>query len=141
MLIRFLSKILFEKKLLLNLLRRINNVQFITLLFSCFKLLSCEQNNYWPYVLPNVCGSSHIPSVLIDVEYRNFHRTLDVYLLPLFQLIILIQSDRQRVYFLNKSHFNLFDLKWGLMIYSTGKLKKVDKHKDSKFDENFEVQH
>ena len=26
-------------------------------------------------------GSSHIPSVLIGVEYRNCHRTLDVYLL------------------------------------------------------------
>ena len=26
-------------------------------------------------------GSSHIQSVLIGVEYRNFRRTLDVYLL------------------------------------------------------------
>ena len=26
-------------------------------------------------------GSSHIRSALIGVEYRNYHRTLDVYLL------------------------------------------------------------
>ena len=56
-------------------------------------------------------GSSHIRSVEISVEPRNFRQTLDVYLLLFFQLIILIQSDYQRVYFLNKIHFNFFDLK------------------------------
>ena len=36
-----------------------------------------------------------------------------------FQLIILIQSDHTKEYmFLNKSHFNFFNLKQGLVIYS-----------------------
>ena len=36
--------------------------------FQCF---------YWPVIN---AGSSHIQSVLIGVEYRNFRRTFDVYL-------------------------------------------------------------
>jgi hypothetical protein len=49
-------------------------------------------------------GSSHIRSVLIDVEYGNFSRTLDVYLLvaisigqsqskPIYKLVTYIPSS------------------------------------------------
>jgi hypothetical protein len=37
-----------------------------------------------------MCGSCHIPNVLISVEYQNCHQTLDVYLL--FVIIEQIQS-------------------------------------------------
>ena len=43
-------------------------------------------------------SSCHNRSVEISVEPRNFRRTLDFYLLLFFQLIILLQSDHQRVY-------------------------------------------
>ena len=43
-------------------------------------------------------SSCHNRSVEISVKPWNFHRTLDFYLLIFFQLIILIQSDHQRVY-------------------------------------------
>ena len=46
-----------------------------------------------------ICGSSHIRSVEISVKPRNFCQTLDVYLHLFFQLIILIQSHHQTVYF------------------------------------------
>jgi hypothetical protein len=59
-------------------------------------------------------GSSHIQSVLIGVEYRNFRRNLDVYFLffssdcPHSEWSSKLDKENN---FLNKRHFNLFDLK------------------------------
>ena len=57
-------------------------------------------------------GSSHIQSVLIGVEYRNFRRTLYVYLLfqSALSCIDKLRPQKNNKYF-NKSHFNIFDLK------------------------------
>ena len=48
-------------------------------------LIESSTPNFSP-IFCLMCGSSHIRSVLIGVEYRNFRQTLDVYLLLFFQL-------------------------------------------------------
>ena len=69
-------------------------------------------------------GSSHIRSVLIAVEYRNFRRTLDVYLLCQSALSSIgkLRPQKNNKTF-NRSHFNLFDLKQILVIYNNAQLK------------------
>ena len=62
------------------------------------------------YLMCFMSRSSHIQSVLIGVEYRNFCQTLYVYLV--FQSasssIGKLRSQKNNKTF-NKSHFNLFD--------------------------------
>ena len=69
-------------------------------------------------------GSSHSRSVLIGVEYRNRCRNLDVYLQwqSASRSIGKLRPQKNNKT-VNKSHFNLFDLKQSLVIYNNAELK------------------
>ena len=60
-----------------------SNASFLAVGLDQFHIHHAHWTTEWtaPNAFPVMSGSSHIRSVLIGVEYRNFCRTLDVYLL------------------------------------------------------------
>ena len=86
-------------------------------------------------------GSPHIRSVLIGVEYRNRCRNLDVYLQwqSASRSIGKLRPQKNNKT-VNKSHFNLFDLKQSLVFYNNAQLKQRKINKHPKFNDNFDIQ-
>ena len=77
-------------------------INFFTRLIK--ELLNSYQKEFFLFMR----GSSHIRSVLIGVEYRNFRRTLDVYF---FQQLHLENKGKKRLIILSLLHIHIFSIR------------------------------